>query len=182
MKIYTKTGDQGKTGLIGGTRVNKNDIRLEAYGTLDEFNAFVGLLISEGLDESDQRFNENIQHRLFKICSYLATDQSQTKVTFVEPIGDKELLEMEQEIDKITQTLPPINRFVLPGGSKRASLCHVCRTICRRAERRIMDVSSIYEVHPQIIRYINRLSDYFFTLSRKYCISDGSEFFWDNTK
>jgi cob(I)alamin adenosyltransferase len=182
MNIYTKTGDQGTTGLIGGTRVAKNDIRLEAYGTLDELNSFIGLLIAEKLESEDESFNQTIQHRLFKLCSFLATDQEKATLRYEEPIGNRELEEMEQEIDRITTGLPSIERFVLPGGSKRAALCHVCRTICRRAERRTVDVSAQLQVHPNIIRYLNRLSDYFFTLARKYCISDGSEFFWDNTK
>ncbi len=182
MTIYTKTGDKGKTGLIGGTRVPKNDIRLEAYGTLDEFNVIVGLLLSERLEERDCLFNQTVQHRLFKLGAYLATDQEKTKPLYAEPVEASVIEEIEREIDAITATLPPIERFVLPGGSKKASLCHLCRTVCRRAERRCVDVAEHYVVHPAIVRYLNRLSDYYFTLGRKYCISEGFELFWDNTK
>jgi cob(I)alamin adenosyltransferase len=182
MNIYTKTGDKGTTGLIGGTRVDKYDLRLEAYGTLDELNAFVGLLLSEELEPIDREYNQTIQHRLFTICSFLATDQEKVSVKFADPIIESILEEMEHEIDRITQTLPKIERFILPGGSKTASLCHVCRVVCRRAERRTVEVASHFAVHPNIIRYLNRLSDYYFTLARKYCISGSSEIFWDNTK
>jgi cob(I)alamin adenosyltransferase len=182
MTIYTKTGDQGKTGLIGGTRVAKNDIRLEAYGTLDELNSMVGLLVAEGLDKHDNDFNQTIQHRLFKLCSYLATDQDKTSITFAEPVELSVIHEMELEIDALTSKLPPIERFILPGGSRKSSVCHLCRTICRRAERRCVDVSEHFLVHPAIIQYLNRLSDYYFTLGRKYCISESFELFWDNTK
>jgi cob(I)alamin adenosyltransferase len=182
MNVYTKTGDKGSSGLIGGTRVPKNDIRLEAYGTLDELNSFLGLLLSEDLETEDATFNRNIQHRLFKICSYLATDQEKTTLKFSDPVSDAELSEMEAEIDRITAVLPETNRFVLPGGNRKSALCHVCRSVCRRAERRIVTVSEVYEVHPNIIRYLNRLSDFFYTLARKCCITDNSELFWDNTK
>lgn len=182
MKIYTKTGDKGTTGLIGGTRVSKNDIRLEAYGTIDELNSFLGLLISNNLDERDRVFNQTIQHRLFKVGSYLATDQEQAVVKFADPIKPADLLEMEAEIDTISSALPEIERFILPGGNQTSAHCHVCRTISRRAERRMLDLMPQYAVHPTIISYLNRLSDYFFILGRKYCLSDSLEIFWDNTK
>jgi cob(I)alamin adenosyltransferase len=182
MSIYTKTGDKGATGLIGGTRVPKNDIRLEAYGTLDELNAFIGLLLSELQDASDIDFNRDIQHRLFKLGAYLATDQTHTAPMYAEPITEAHFTEMEREIDRITAHLPELHRFVLPGGNRSASLCHLCRTVCRRAERRTVEVGAHYPVHPHILKYLNRLSDYYFTLARKCCVSDNSEIFWDNTK
>jgi len=182
MTIYTKTGDKGLSGLIGGTRVPKNDIRLEAYGTIDELNSFLGLLLAENLDPSDDAFNQNIQHRLFKIGSYLATDQKSTTLIFSEPITAENLSEIEAEIDQIVSALPELHRFIIPGGNRRAGLCHVCRTVCRRAERCTVTVSEHFQVHPNIITYLNRLSDYFFVLGRKCCLSDSSEFFWDNTK
>jgi cob(I)alamin adenosyltransferase len=182
MNIYTKTGDKGSSGLIGGTRVSKEDIRLEAYGSVDELNSFLGLLLAEGLESSDDTFNKNIQHRLFKVGSYLATDQEKTTLNFKDPITEENLNEIETEIDKIVRGLPEIDRFIIPGGNRKAGLCHVCRTVCRRAERCTVAVSSNYQVHPNIITYLNRLSDYFFVLARKCCLSDSSEFFWDNTK
>lgn len=182
MNIYTKTGDNGSSGLIGGTRVSKDDIRLEAYGNIDELNSFLGLLLAENLNSSDEAFNRNVQHRLFKVGSYLATDQEKTDVNFPNPISAEILCEIEAEIDLIVSGLPKINRFILPGGNRKAALCHVCRTVCRRAERYTVTVSSTYPVHPNIITYLNRLSDYFFVLARKCCLSDSSEIFWDNTK
>jgi len=182
MNIYTKTGDKGSSGLIGGTRVSKDDIRLEAYGSVDELNSFLGLLLAEGLESADDTFNRNIQHRLFKVGSYLATDQEKTVLNFADPITEENLKEIEAEIDKIVSGLPEISRFIIPGGNRKAGLCHVCRTVCRRAERCTVAVSVTYHVHPNIITYLNRLSDYFFVLARKCCLSDSSEFFWDNTK
>ena len=182
MNIYTKTGDKGSSGLIGGTRVSKDDIRLNAYGSVDELNSFLGLLLAEGLDPSDDAFNRTIQHRLFKVGSYLATDQEKTTLNFANPITEENLSEMESEIDRLVSVLPELNRFIIPGGNRKAGLSHVCRTVCRRAERCTVTVSEHYQVHPNIITYLNRLSDYFFVLARKCCLSDSSEFFWDNTK
>lgn len=182
MNIYTKTGDKGSSGLIGGTRVSKDDIRLEAYGSVDELNSFLGLLLAEGLEAADDSFNRNIQHRLFKIGSYLATDQEKSSPMFIEPISEENLSEIEAEIDLLVSGLPEITRFIIPGGNRKAGLAHVCRTVCRRAERCTVSVSSHYQVHPGIITYLNRLSDYFFVLARKCCLSDSSEFFWDNAK
>lgn len=182
MTIYTKTGDKGSSGLIGGTRVSKDDIRLEAYGSVDELNSFLGLLLVEGLDPADDAFNRNIQHRLFKVGSYLATDQEKFTLNFAEPITLENLIEIEAEIDLVVSGLPEISRFIIPGGNRKAALSHVCRTVCRRAERCIVAVASNYQVHPNIITYLNRLSDYYFVLARKCCLSDSSEFFWDNTK
>ncbi len=182
MNIYTKTGDKGSSGLIGGTRVSKDDIRLEAYGSVDELNSFLGLLLAEGLDPADEAFNRDIQHRLFKVGSHLATDQGKTPLNFRVPITEENLREIEAEIDLIVSELPEITQFIIPGGNRKAGLCHVCRTVCRRAERNTVAVASMYPLHPNIITYLNRLSDYFFVLARKYCLSDSSEFFWDNTK
>jgi cob(I)alamin adenosyltransferase len=182
MNIYTKTGDKGSSGLIGGTRVSKHDIRLEAYGSVDELNSFLGLLLAETLDPADEAFSRNIQHRLFKVGAYLATDQKKSTLTFANPISDENLSEIEAEIDIIVTGLPVITQFIIPGGNRKAGLCHVCRTVCRRAERCTVAVAESYQVHPNIITYLNRLSDYFFVLARKCCLSDSSEFFWDNTK
>lgn len=182
MDIYTKTGDKGSSGLIGGTRVSKDDIRLEAYGSIDELNSFLGLLLAEGLDAVDAAFNQTIQHRLFKVGSYLATDQEKATVVFPNPISEENLKEIESEIDLIVSGLPELTRFILPGGNRKAGLSHVCRTVCRRAERCTVAVASQYHVHPNIITYLNRLSDYYFVLARKCCLSDSSEIFWDNSK
>jgi cob(I)alamin adenosyltransferase len=181
-KIYTKTGDAGSTGLIGGTRVPKNDIRLDAYGTLDELNAQLGMLICELSEEHDVEFVQTIQHQLFRLGSSLATDASVTEPHFKHPVSDEMVLRLEQEIDHIELTLPKHNHFVLPGGNKAAACCHVARTVCRRAERLIIQVMNIHETDPAIATYVNRLSDYLFVLSRKACIHDSPEFFWDPSK
>ncbi len=181
-KIYTKTGDTGSTGLIGGTRVPKDDIRLDAYGTLDELNAQLGMLICELHEEHDVEFVQTIQHQLFRLGSSLATDASVTEPHFKHPVSDEMVSRLEQEIDHIEQGLPKHNHFILPGGNKAAACCHIARTVCRRAERQIIHVMNTYETDPEIATYVNRLSDYLFVLSRKACIHDSPEFFWDPSK
>lgn len=159
MKIYTKTGDEGLTSLIGGHRVSKNNSRLEAYGTLDELSSFIGVLINRLSDEEDIDFLISIQNDLFILGTDLATIGKTVTQVFAEKI--------ESEIDKIQPTLPELCCFVLPRGSEGAVFAHVCRTICRRAERRIVTLSETEEINAEILQYINRLSDYFFLLSRK---------------
>jgi cob(I)alamin adenosyltransferase len=182
MKIYTKTGDSGNTGLIGGTRVPKNDIRIEAYGTVDELNAFIGLLAS-GLEAGQNKvFLKKIQFLLFAVGSHLATDQSQTKLHQSSVIREENISEIEKEIDRLSENLPPLNYFVLPGDPSASSTAHVCRTITRRAERRILELKQQKsEIDNNILVYINRLSDYFFVLSRYIAINEGfNEFLWKN--
>ncbi|MFZ4581522.1 MAG: cob(I)yrinic acid a,c-diamide adenosyltransferase [Paludibacter sp.] len=181
MKIYTKTGDQGETGLIGGTRVSKSDIRIEAYGTIDELNSFVGLLASHEALASELKTLETIQHRLFVIGSYLATDTNKTKIAEVSIIRSKDIEKIEQEIDKMNAVLPELTAFILPGGCVEASFCHICRTISRRAERKIVEVSKFYNIDNHIIIYTNRLSDYFFTLARYISLKIGAkEILWNS--
>lgn len=182
MKIYTKTGDDGKTGLIGGTRVPKNDNRIEAYGTVDELNSFLGLLASYNLLKTEKYFLEKIQHRLFAIGSYLATDTTKTGVNEVSIIHENDIFEIEKEIDKLNENLPKLTNFILPGGSIEGSTCHICRTVSRRAERRILSLTDMYVIDIEIIKYINRLSDYFFILSRHITLSGGcKEIIWKQT-
>ena len=179
--VYTKTGDEGTTGLIGGTRVSKTDIRLESYGTVDELNAQLGLLLTFLEDETDKKFVLRIQHKLFSVGSYLATDQSKTDLKKASIILLSDIEDIEQQIDMIDEQLPAINRFVIPGGCMEASLCHVCRTICRRAERRILSLALTCNIDKNVIAFINRLSDYLFLLSRKQNIrKNNNEIFWDN--
>ena len=179
MKLYTKTGDSGQTGLIGGTRVPKNDIRIEAYGTVDELNAFIGLLSTYPMPEEDMIFLRTIQNNLFIIGSYLATDTSRVPLREASILKSNSIDSIELEIDRIDALLPELNSFVLPGGSKIGAICHVCRTITRRAERRIFDVNEINSVDNQIIIYFNRLSDYFFALSRYFTLEKGGkEIYW----
>ena len=179
MKLYTKTGDTGQTGLLGGTRVPKNDIRIEAYGTVDELNSFIGLLAIEEIPKEELDFLQTIQRNLFTIGSFLATDQNKLEIK-AESILKVESIELlENEIDRLDATLPELTEFILPGGSKTAALSHVCRTVSRRAERRILDMVSFYSIESQILVYFNRLSDYFFVLSRYFTkFSGAKEIYW----
>jgi len=175
MKLYTKTGDKGQTGLIGGTRVPKNDIRIEAYGTVDELNSFIGLLTTYPMQKENINFLRTIQNNLFTIGSYLATDTSKVQYQQASILKIESIDQIEKEIDRIDAYLPALNSFVLPGGSKTGALCHVCRTVTRRVERRLFDVNKLYDVDNQIYIYVNRLSDYFFALSRYFTIENEGE-------
>lgn len=174
MKIYTKTGDKGSTSLLSGERVPKYHERIEAYGTIDELNSFVGLLRSADLEKEDLEFLIKIQHHLFNIGSLLALGNK--KVQFKMPeIFPKDVLEIEQEMDKLDNDLPKLKNFVLPGGEQTVAYCHICRSICRRAERLIVKISLENKLNENLIQYINRLSDYFFLLSRKIANKKGFE-------
>lgn len=179
MKLYTKTGDTGETGLIGGTRVPKNDIRIEAYGTVDELNSFIGLLTTNSISAENLIFLRIIQHNLFRIGASLATDTSKISVNPDFLLKPDTILQIEKEIDRLDSTLAPLNSFVLPGGSQSGALCHICRTISRRAERRLFDLNNAYSIDKQILIYFNRLSDYFFALSRYLTLAcGGEEIYW----
>jgi len=184
MKIYTKTGDKGQTSLIGGVRVSKCCERLESYGTVDELNSQVGLLVTYCTEEHDVSFLTEIQRNLFVVGSYLATDTSQTELRATSIVTDDMVKTVETEIDTINAALPPIKLFILPGGCRGASVCHVCRTVCRRAERRILALSETgAEIDSNVIAYVNRLSDYFFILARKLNVLDGhDEIIWERRK
>lgn len=167
MKIYTRTGDAGQTSLVGGKRVSKASERLEAYGTVDELNSHLGLLASlDGVDADSVNFIHSIQNRLFNLGSYLATDNSDKPELIPAGITEEEIHAIEKEIDRLDQTLPPLKCFILPGGSVAASQANVARTVCRRAERRLVTLAATAEVHPFAQGYLNRLSDYLFTLGR----------------
>ncbi len=173
-KVYTKTGDKGTTGLIGGTRVSKSDIRLEAYGTIDELNSYIGLLRSYVTDELDNVII-GIQNNLFNIGSYLATDDSVSDFRSNIKLEEVRIEELEKEIDKMEQNLPKLTGFVLPGGHESVSFCHIARTVCRRAERRVVSMSEHFETDSWIVRYLNRLSDFLFVLSRYFSAGFGVE-------
>lgn len=166
MKIYTKTGDKGTTGLIGGTRVSKSDPRLEAYGTVDELNSHIGMLISLGLSEKDTNFLLTIQNLLFSIGASLATDTSKVDYKEQSVIQEKFITFVEKEIDRFEESLPPLKAFILPGGSIKSAQAHICRTVTRRAERKITEANDLFPIEQKIIVFINRLSDYFFALAR----------------
>ncbi|MFA5045564.1 MAG: cob(I)yrinic acid a,c-diamide adenosyltransferase [Paludibacter sp.] len=175
MKLYTKTGDKGQTGLIGGTRVAKNDVRLEAYGTVDELNSFIGLLTTYQIPEIDILSLRLIQSRLFTIGSYLATDTLKVPLQKASILSESDVTYLEQEIDRLDEFLPALTSFILPGGSNVGALCHVCRTVTRRAERRLFDMNEVHIVDNKILVYFNRLSDYFFALSRFLTIENGGK-------
>lgn len=184
MKIYTKTGDDGHTGLIGGTRVWKNSPRIEAYGTIDELNAHIGTLWVQPIPNEVQLFLQKIQFQLFTLGSNLATDQEATSLKAASVVEESDIEQLEKEIDWMDSILPRLQYFVLPGGIPATATAHVCRTITRRAERRVLDLQQEgYNVEPLIVKYLNRLSDYFFTLSRYLSIKEGvKEFYWKHDK
>jgi cob(I)alamin adenosyltransferase len=166
MKIYTKTGDAGLTSLIGGTRVHKSHIRIETYGTVDELNSFVGLLRDQPVNEKRIVFLAEIQENLFTIGALLAADPEKNKMKLPE-IVEEDIHKLEKEIDQMDALLPEMRAFVLPGGHQSVSFCHIARTVCRRTERLVIALSeSEYPVEALIIKYLNRLSDYLFVLSR----------------
>ncbi|MCX6310845.1 MAG: cob(I)yrinic acid a,c-diamide adenosyltransferase [Bacteroidetes bacterium] len=174
MKIYTKTGDKGQTSLIGGTRVPKNHIRIEAYGTVDELNSWIGLLRDMIPDKNVISTLIEIQDRLFTIGSILATDPEKSKArgeqgrTMKLPeLHPEDISKLEKEIDAIDAVVPPMKSFVLPGGHPIVSHCHIARCICRRAERCTIHLTEEFPVEEIVIQYLNRLSDYLFMLSRK---------------
>lgn len=180
--IYTRTGDKGTTALVGGTRVLKTHVRLEAYGTIDELNAHLGLLGTYLVEEMDQKTVLWIQHKLFTVGSYLATDQSITTLRVESKITPEDIERMERMIDEIDAQLPPLKAFVIPGGARSSAVCQVCRTVCRRAERKILVMAETYEVEELVSAFVNRLSDYLFVLSRKLNIlADINEIYWDKS-
>lgn len=181
--IYTKTGDTGNTSLVGGQRVSKASPRLEAYGSIDELNSTIGFLRSLLEEESTQSAQLlEIQHNLFRIGSYLATDSTQTPLLPQSILTQEDLQVLENEIDKTDSQLPPLKAFILPGGSRESAVCHICRTVCRRAERQIITLNTEFQVDTTLLAYINRLSDYLFITARKLNQSKKiAEIVWNNT-
>jgi cob(I)alamin adenosyltransferase len=165
MKIYTKTGDKGYTSLIGGTRVPKHHLRIESYGTVDELNSYIGLIRDQDISGYDKDVLKQIQDRLFTIGSSLAADPEKSRMVIpdLHP-GDIELL--EKEMDRMNETLPELRHFILPGGSNAVSYCHIARCVCRRAERLSVHLAEESTVDEKVNIYLNRLSDYLFTLAR----------------
>lgn len=179
MKIYTRTGDDGTTGLIGGSRVKKHNIRLEAYGTIDELNSYIGLIRSMQTDLPTDKILEIIQNKLFVIGANLATDESISLIKKQLPCQKTDIELLENEMDEMNTSLPELRNFILPGGCQASSFCHVARTVCRRAERHIVELSENKEVDLNLIKFINRLSDYLFVLSRKINLDQkAAEILW----
>ena len=167
LKIYTKTGDAGTTSLIGGTKVPKSHYRIEAYGTVDELNSYLGLCIDVLTDEVGQRTLREVQDRLFTIGSALACDPVKEPGMKLPDLKIADVQLLECEIDRMTEILPPMKNFILPGGHTTLSQLHIARCICRRTERHCVRLEiEGEEVAPLIIQYLNRLSDYLFVLSR----------------
>ncbi len=167
MKIYTKTGDKGETGLFGGERVSKHSTRLDAYGTIDELNSFIGLAITEIKNNEINNILIGLQNKLFVVGSDLATPETdKNKKLNIVRTPDLFIEETEKDIDRFDSQLDELKNFILPGGSKGASLLHICRTIARRAEREIVALKNTEEIGNNIVIFLNRLSDLFFVLSR----------------
>ena len=185
MKIYTKTGDKGETALYGGTRVSKASARVESYGNIDELNSFIGSAKCEITDEKVLKQLRKIQFDLFTVGSESATPTDKLtlangKSRLALMISDIEIEELENWMDEFEKELEPLQYFILPGGGKGATSLHICRTVCRRAERSLVFLNESKEVRPELIKYLNRLSDYLFVLSRYVSKLHGeSEEYWN---
>jgi len=178
MKIYTKTGDAGKTSLIGGTKVPKHHVRVEAYGTVDELNVSIGLIADQDIDIATIKFLRVIQNELFVIGSHLASDPVKSKMQLPD-INEEAVIAIEKAIDEIDALVPPLKNFILPGGHTIVSFCHLARVVCRRAERIVSHLSEADSVEPIVLKYLNRLSDYLFMLCRKISLDlDVEEIPW----
>lgn len=177
-RVYTKTGDKGQTSLIGGTRLPKHHIRIEAYGTVDELNSFVGLIRDQEIDAHTKTILIEIQDRLFTLGSLLAADPEKNKMKLPE-IKEEDIVLLEKEIDKMDEVLPEMKHFVLPGGHTTVSYCHLARCVCRRAERATLKLAENEKVDEILYKYLNRLSDYLFVLSRKLAMDlKADEIIW----
>lgn len=179
MKIYTKTGDKGTTSLVGGQRVSKTDIRLQAYGTVDELNAFLGLLKTK-LSAEERDIIHTIQNTLMRIGANLATDITTTKLPDSAQIPDEKITFLEKNIDKMNEQLPKLTSFIIYGEEETSALCHVCRAITRRAERMILEAKNQVVIDENIVIYMNRLSDFLFVLARYLTKKNNlHDFFWE---
>jgi len=171
-KIYTRTGDKGTTGLGDGTRVEKDTLRVEAFGTVDELNSVVGLVLATPLPGTIRKILDRVQHELFDLGGELCMPGTTL-------IPDAYVDQLESDLDRLNQDLPPLKDFILPGGSEAAARCHLARTVCRRAERRVVSLARTETVNESTIRYLNRLSDLLFVASRVLARTDGgAEVLW----
>ncbi len=166
MKIYTKKGDKGETSLLGGSKVKKDNIRLEAYGTVDELNAFIGHIHDQEISENHKAILLKIQNQLFNLGSILSFDGKKSQINLPE-ITKRNIQMLETEIDKMEEKLAPLKDFILPSGHAISSLCHIARTVCRRAERRVVELQAKEKISSNCLEYLNRLSDYLFVLARE---------------
>ena len=179
MKVYTKTGDTGETSLFGGKRVKKYNLRINAYGTSDEVNSWIGLIRDQAIDNHYKTILNEVQDRIFTLGAQLAADPEKPKLKLPHiELKDVEIL--ETEIDKMDESLPPMTKFTLPGGHTTVSYCHLARCVCRRCERLVIELSDEAAVDPLIIQYLNRLSDYLFVLGRKLAQDlNADEVYWE---
>ena len=165
--LYTRTGDMGTTALVGGQRISKSATRLEAYGTVDELNSWLGLLTATpGMPDDDLKLLTTVQHRLFNLGAYLATPVEPGQMPQVNGLSRKAVNNLERAIDRLDIATPALKSFILPGGTQLAAMTHIARTVCRRAERRVITLAEQEYVDTDLVRYLNRLSDYLFTLAR----------------
>ena len=181
---YTRTGDEGKTSLIGGLRVAKYDDRVEAYGTVDELSAFIGVLYDqEGITPEMRTVLGTVQNKLFTIESHFALDENSEVKKMIPVLTVEDVAYLEHEIDVMNEQLPELKSFVIPGGNLKASQAHVCRTVCRRAERQGWRLAAQHPVETLDLKYLNRLSDYFFVLARLFgFLGKVDENNWESTK
>lgn len=174
MKIYTKKGDKGKTQLLGGSIVDKNHVKLECYGTIDELNSFIGNIYDQDLKEFHKGTLLNIQNQLFNLGSVISFDGKKDKIKLPN-ITSKNIEMLEKTIDKMEESLPMLKNFILPSGHPTSSKCHIARTVCRRAERNLVALSKISEIDNLHLQYLNRLSDYLFVLSRAILLENNAK-------
>jgi cob(I)alamin adenosyltransferase len=167
MKIYTRTGDDGSTGLIGGSRVAKDDAAIECYGTVDELNAALGAAVVVAGDTEAREWLAQVQAELFTIGAHLATPGGASQAKSLPLLDENWIMRLEQQIDAVESTLPPLRNFILPGGTEFAARLHVARTVCRRAERLIVATARTRKFDPIIVTYVNRLSDWLFVQARR---------------
>lgn len=177
--VYTKTGDKGTTSLVKGMRVSKTHIRLDAYGTVDELNSYIGWLACVVNDDEHFDFLRYIQHKLFTVGAYLATETESKDPKPASVISEKDIARLEEQIDIIDASLPRLNRFVLPGGNEAAARAHICRTVARRAERNSYRVAEKFPIADEVLIFLNRLSDYFFVLARHESNKTSEEIYWE---
>jgi len=181
MKIYTKTGDSGKTSLFGGTRVPKYHLRIETYGTVDELNSHIGLLKDQHIDDKTTKSLLKIQNELFTLGAMLATPPEKETLKSgkdrlnIYKISNETILYLESEIDFMERSLPQMTNFILPGGHQTVSFCHIARCVCRRAERLCVQLNELEPINEYVLAYLNRLSDYLFVLARKLTIDNKAE-------
>ena len=174
MKVYTKKGDKGKTQLLGGSIVDKDHVKLECYGTIDELNSFIGNIYDQDLKEFHKEILLNIQNQLFNLGSVISFDGKKDKIKLPN-ITSKNIEMLEKAIDKMEESLPMLKNFILPSGHPTTSKCHIARTVCRRAERNLVTLSKTSEIDNLHLQYLNRLSDYLFVLSRAVLKENNAE-------